>query len=128
MEIFQKCEAAYQALETTLAMHDVDDPIPRKKPVIRRAAKDEEKKKPAAQKTAAPFPKNVDGLVPSHIYGLMKKWYNLASKGDKITSAEKDTIKNLKWPESKREERKRDRGGGNPPHSAGSRSGGWSAR
>ena len=34
MEIFQKCKTAYQALETTLAMHDVNDPIPCKKPVI----------------------------------------------------------------------------------------------
>ena len=126
LDIFQKCEAAYQALETTNAMHNADDPIPRKKPVIRKNATDTEKKKPAAQRSAVLLPKNVDGLVPSHIYGMMKKWFNLAIKGDKITSAEKDSIKAIKWPESKKEERKQDWGSGYPPHSAGSRDS-WNA-
>ena len=72
LDIFQKCKVAYQALETTCAVHDANDLIPCKKPVHRHA-KEEEKKKSATPKSAVPFPKNVNGLVPSHIYGMMKK-------------------------------------------------------
>lgn len=119
---------AYQALETTNAMHTLEDCILKKKPVIRRA-KDDEKKKPAA-KFAALFPKNVKGLVPSHLYGMMKKWYYLAAK-ENISEADKDSIKSIKWPKSRKKEgaNKRDQGSGNPPHLAGSNSqGNWNAR
>ena len=72
------------------------------------------------------FPKNFDEVVPSHIDGMIKKWYHLAPKVEKFTSADKNLIKSIKLPKSKREERKRGQGSGNPLHLSGSHTS-WNA-